>query len=130
MYKFGKKSKERLEECDPKIQEVFNELINYMDISIICGYRGKEEQNKAFNEGRSKLKYPESKHNKKPSLAVDAVPYPLDWDDRERFSYMAGMARMIAKSKGYDLRWGGDWDSDGTLKDNNFDDLPHFELKI
>jgi len=26
------------------------------------------------------------------------------------------------------LRWGGDWDSDKVFDDQNFDDLPHFEL--
>ena len=26
-------------------------------------------------------------------------------------------------------RWGGDWDQDWTVKDNMFDDFPHFELK-
>ena len=30
--------------------------------------------------------------------------------------------------KGIPLRWGGDWDVDTELKDNDFDDLPHFEL--
>ena len=26
------------------------------------------------------------------------------------------------------IRWGGDWDSDGEIKDNNFDDLVHIEI--
>jgi peptidoglycan L-alanyl-D-glutamate endopeptidase CwlK len=26
------------------------------------------------------------------------------------------------------IRWGGDWDSDDIFDDQNFDDLPHFEL--
>ena len=30
---------------------------------------------------------------------------------------------------GIDLIWGGDWDGDTDLNDNNFDDLVHFELK-
>ena len=29
---------------------------------------------------------------------------------------------------GVRLRWGGDWDSDLEVDDNDFDDLPHFEL--
>ena len=30
---------------------------------------------------------------------------------------------------GLKIRWGGDWDMDTQVKDNNFDDLPHFEIK-
>jgi hypothetical protein len=36
---------------------------------------------------------------------------------------MAIAAQMDVK-----LRWGGDWDQDTQVKDNNFDDLWHFEL--
>ena len=65
-----------------------------------------------------------------PSLAVDVVPYPVDWQDRERMTYFAGFVMGIARVKfGISLRWGGDWDLDTDLKDNKFDDLPHFEIK-
>jgi hypothetical protein len=30
---------------------------------------------------------------------------------------------------GIKIRWGGDWDMDTETKDNNFDDLVHFEIK-
>jgi hypothetical protein len=30
---------------------------------------------------------------------------------------------------GINLRWGGDWDQDWEVKDNKFDDFPHFELR-
>ena len=26
------------------------------------------------------------------------------------------------------IRWGGDWDSDNIMKDQTFNDLPHFEI--
>ena len=57
------------------------------------------------------------------------APYPLDWDDRERFQYFAGFVLGTAKQLNLDIRYGGDWDSDNDLKDNNFDDLVHFEIK-
>ena len=78
--------------------------------------------------GKSQLEYPKSRHNLVPSMAVDVCPYPIDWNDRERFSYFAGYVRGVAAGMGIDIRWGGDWDSDGEVKDNSFDDLPHFEL--
>jgi peptidoglycan L-alanyl-D-glutamate endopeptidase CwlK len=30
---------------------------------------------------------------------------------------------------GIKIRWGGDWDSDGDINDNRFDDLVHVEIK-
>lgn len=120
-YKYGKKSLERLSECRSDIQEVMLEAIKYMDLSILCGHRGEEEQNKAYDSGNSKLKFPRSKHNKYPSLAVDVVPYPVDWDNIERFKMMGYLILGIAKSKGIELTWGGNWTS---LKD-----YPHFEIK-
>ncbi len=43
-------------------------------------------------------------------------------------TYFAGLVRGIAVSWGVKIRWGGDWDMDGDLKDNSFDDLVHFEI--
>jgi len=59
---------------------------------------------------------------------VDVAPYPIQWKDRERFHYMGGIVRGVASQMGVKVRWGGDWDSDGEIKDNNFDDLVHIEL--
>ena len=75
------------------------------------------------------MKFPDGNHNKKPSKAIDVAPYPIDWDDRERMTYFAGYVKGIAMMLGIPIRWGGDWNSNNDLKDNNFDDLPHFELR-
>ena len=42
---------------------------------------------------------------------------------------MGGMIRGIAKQLNVPVRWGGDWDSDGDIKDNGFDDLVHIEIR-
>ena len=124
MYKFGKRSKQRLEGVDPRLVEVLNEAIKLMDLTIIEGLRSQERQEQLLKEGATKVKY--SKHLK--GLAVDLAPYPIDWKDRDRFHYMGGMLNAIGHMKGYDVVWGGDWDDDGETKDNNFDDLVHVEL--
>ena len=72
--------------------------------------------------------YPNSKHNKLPSKAVDVAPYPIDWNDPDRFYHFAGYVRGIAEGMGIKIRWGGDWNGNFDLKDQNFYDLPHFEL--
>jgi peptidoglycan L-alanyl-D-glutamate endopeptidase CwlK len=129
MASFGKKSQERLNTCDPRLVELFEEVVEHFDCTVIQGYRDEVEQNKAFEDGFSKLKYPQGSHNKYPSLAVDIAPYPIDWKDRDRFHLFAGFVKGIASQMGLNIRWGGDWNSDTHTKDNNFDDLPHFEVR-
>ena len=129
MASFGKKSQERLNTCDPRLVELFEEVVEHFDCTVIQGYRDEAEQNKAFEDGFSKLKYPKGSHNKYPSLAVDIAPYPIDWKDRDRFHLFAGFVKGIASQMGLNIRWGGDWNSDTHTKDNNFDDLPHFEIR-
>jgi peptidoglycan L-alanyl-D-glutamate endopeptidase CwlK len=128
MPKFGKKSKQRLETCDKKLQEVFNEVIKTVDCSVLEGHRDKTRQNKLYDEGKTKVKHPNGRHNRLPSNAVDCVPYPVDWSDRERFTLFAGFVLGIARSKGINLRWGGDWNQNWEVNDNKFDDFPHFEV--
>jgi len=129
MPKFSKKSKAKLNTCDKRLIELFNKVVKKFDCTIIEGHRSKDRQNKLFDEGKSKLQYPNGKHNATPSMAVDVAPYPIDWNDRERFTYFAGYVIGIAYQMGLKIRWGGDWDMDTQVKDNNFDDLPHFEIK-
>ena len=128
MYKFGSRSKKHLVTLDERLQKVLNEVIKYVDCSIIEGHRSAKRQDKLFEEGRTKVKYPNGRHNANPSRAVDVVPYPIDWDDRERFHLFAGFVIGIAKSMEINLRWGGDWNMNFEVDDNNFDDFPHFEL--
>ena len=126
---FGKSSKKRLSTCDDRLQKVFNEVIEHVDCSVLCGHRGKDDQNKAYKEGKSKAKYPNGRHNRQPSLAVDVSPYPIDWDDLERQTLFAGFVLGIAKQMGIDLIWGNDWDGDFETKDTGLKDYPHFEIR-
>jgi len=125
---FGSRSRANLSECDPRLQEVFNAVINTVDCTIFTGYRDQKTQDDLYHQGKSKLKFPHSKHNQKPSMAVDAAPYPIDWKDRERATLFAGFVMGVATGLGVKLRWGGDWDGDWEVNDNNFDDLWHFEI--
>lgn len=129
MPKFGKRSKERLATCEKDLQLVFNEVIKYVDCSVLEGHRGESRQNSLYEDGKTKVRYPNGRHNASPSRAVDVTPYPVDWDDRERQTLFAGFVLGVANQMGIKLRWGGDWDQDFEVKDNRFDDFPHFELK-
>lgn len=118
MYYFNEKSRQKLETVHPKIQKIVNEVIKIYDFSIIWGYRGKELQDKFYNMGTG-LKWPTSKHNTEPSLAVDVAPYPIDWQNEKEFVILAGLILAEAKKQGIDLVWGGLW-----LRR----DLGHFQL--
>ena len=128
MAKFGKKSKMVLSTCEKDLQKVFNEVIKHVDCSVIEGHRSEKRQNELFEKGFTKVKYPNGRHNSYPSRAVDVDPYPIDWDDRERFHLFAGFVLATARSMGITLRWGGDWNMNFQVDDNKFDDFPHFEL--
>ena len=129
MPKFGKSSKFKLLSCDYRLQDVFKEVIKYVDCSVLEGHRKQERQDELFKNGKTKVKYPNGRHNADPSRAVDVVPYPIDWDDRERFHLFAGFVLGIARSMGIKLRWGGDWNMNFEVDDNKFDDFPHFEIR-
>ena len=132
MPKFGKTSRERLATCDERLQKVFNEVIKTYDCTVTCGQRGEEDQNKAYNEGRSKVKYPHGKHNGSPSKAIDVYPYPINFKSYQRMCQFAGFVIGIAKSMDIDLIWGRDWHSQWYTKDKNttsLKDYPHFEIK-
>ena len=131
MPSFGKTSQSRLATCHPDLQRLMEAVVEKYDISIICGYRSQEEQERAFLEGRSKARFGESKHNSWPSKAVDVVPWPFcvaDWQDSNYFSHMAGYIKAVADGMGIRIRWGGDWNMDRRSSNETFLDLPHFEL--
>lgn len=121
-------SEARLAGCDPRLRALFDDVLQICDCTIVSGRRGEEEQNELHRAGKSQLRYPDSKHNACPSLAVDAAAYPIDWKDRERATLFAGLVLGMAAARGLALRWGGDWDRDWQVSDNGFDDLWHFEI--
>jgi peptidoglycan L-alanyl-D-glutamate endopeptidase CwlK len=116
------------------LQILCDTVLHYVDCSIIKGHRGKEEQNDAFHRGDSKLKWPLSKHNHIPSLAVDLSIYPIDMANTARNYWFGGFVLGVAKIlhniglMHYDIRWGGDWDRDNDFSDQTLNDLCHFEL--
>ena len=134
-YKYGKKSKLILSGADLSLQEIFNFAIKLglIDISILESHRDKATQNKLFKQGKSKVKWPDGKHNKKPSMAVDACPFV---NGKASFDYnhcifLAGIICTIGKFFGYSVRWGGNWDNDGEpISDQDFQDLIHYEIKV
>ena len=104
MPKFSKRSLSKLATCDKRLQDIMNEVIKYVDISIISGERTSLEQDLLYERGFSKVKFPYSKHNHSPSLAVDVAIWNkskphIRWYDREQIIYLAGFIIAIAELK-------------------------------
>lgn len=78
-YRFSASSLEKLNELDPRLQELAHLMMSkqVMDFAVICGHRNESEQNAAFYKGKSKLKFPQSKHNSLPARAYDRVLFPF-----------------------------------------------------
>lgn len=124
MYKWGKTSKDRLATCDKRLQDLANMMLarSSFDLTITCGYRTEQEQNEAFEKGKSRARFGQSKHNIFPSKAIDICPYPINWDCKDpRWQEMALNAMWCAGKLGFEIAWGGSFKS--------IKDLPHFELK-
>ena len=148
MPSFGRGSKQQLSTCHVLLQRLFERVVLEVDCVVIKGHRGELEQNRAADEGKSKLRWPNGNHNKYPSLAVDVAPYDVtlkgvNWKtnvldagklDKEglanlcRFYHFAGVVKGFAQMMGLRIRWGGDWDGDNYFNDQTFNDLVHFEI--
>jgi len=141
MNSYSNSSKERLKECHRDLQLIFSTVLQSWDHTILTGHRDREEQNKKFVSGLSQVQWPNSKHNSRPSIAVDVSPYPIpkNWgagnrDEYEKFRYFAfyvlGVADILLQLGYIDhaLRWGGDWNMNLDVSDQTFNDLVHFEL--
>lgn len=138
MASFSATSRQRLETCDPRLQQLFQDVVKSYDCTILQGKRTEAEEADHLAAGRSHTHH--SKHVYPigaPALAVDVAPWPLTWPDPKakdyvkvvaRFYHFAGFVRGVAGGLGLRIRWGGDWDGDLIFVDQTFDDLPHFEL--
>lgn len=145
----GKTSNTRLDTCDVRIQRVFREVITRLpwtdpvsgiiidDMTIIEGHRNEERQNYAFEQGFSKKRWPDGKHNTIPAMAVDAAPYHpqrphIHWSDIDEMEAFSRLVLAVADELEVPMRWGADWDRDGVRGDLDPDetllDGPHYEL--
>ena len=125
MPQFSQNSYAKLDSCDSRLRRVMERAIKLvpldLDFTILEGHRGQQAQDAAFEQGKSQLKWPNGNHNKYPSLAVDVAPYPIDWNNKERFYLLATYIFKAAYIEGVDIKWGGHWP--------HFKDLPHWEVK-
>jgi len=133
MYKFSEKSLENLSECDCLLQTLAHNVmgLQLFDFGISTGHRGKERQNALYNTGKTRLRFPASKHNITPSRAFDFFLWERDhinWKNEEAWYMAVGVFRGMGKFFRIPIRVGADWDGDFNTEDQSFHDLGHIEL--
>lgn len=130
MYKYSDFSLENLASVHPELKKLFYRVLLHRDHRILCGHRGEEDQNRAYNTGKSTLSWPNSKHNTFPSIAIDVEPYPPPTGARAMWEWAnwVGFVQAIAAELGIKVKNGMDWDQDLDLDDTSFVDAYHFEL--
>lgn len=138
-YSLSQRSISNLRGVHPDLVAVVHRAIEIteQDFMVIEGVRTQERQDKLWAQGRTKpgsivtwTKDASSHGIGKDGYghAVDICPFPVDWNDISKFDaiYVAMMA--AAQELGVRLRYGGDWDMDGKLRERGETDSPHFEL--
>ncbi len=131
MNSFGRNSRKHLCTVDARLQRIAYRVLRIKDHSIIQGHRNKTDQDIAFANGHSQLLWPLGKHNKRPSAAMDVQTYPRPVSEdalREEQVYLLGIYKGVGQEQGIPIRTGADWDNDGEISDNGWDDLFHIEL--
>lgn len=131
---FGEESKKQLATCHSDLQLIANDAIQYVDFSILEGFRDKIHQDADYAKGVSKLKWPNGRHNKNPSDAFDFAPYPIDWSNKvtalARFLFIAGIIWVCAVRRGIKIRFGWDWNKNLDPRDETFLDWGHVERDV
>lgn len=144
--------REKLEMADGRLITLIDSVDEGFPCDVLESVRGYVQQVKNVSAGVSKTF--DSKHllvdkdgNKirDKAWAVDVAPLPLKWPKRPRptatdyalrewskdlalFYYFGGYVLDRARALDIPIRWGGDWDNDRNIQEQNFDDLVHFEL--
>lgn len=111
---------ERIKSLTPDMQSAVRKLLNYayqigLDARVIQGTRTRQEQQKLFDEGKTKAQPGQSYHNLK--LAVDIGIFRYDGD----YVYDNDVCLELLGKKAlkFGLRWGGFW---------SHPDTPHFQM--
>ena len=116
-------------ECALKLADAHPDLVKwylekvkprFADAHISWSFRDKDSQEQAFLDGKSKLHFPNSKHNQVPALALDLFQLDIHGLALWRWGYFRDISDMAAVDAD-PILWGGLWKSIG--------DSDHFQLK-
>ena len=128
-YKFSKRSQSNLNSCNEQLIKLCHDVIQFIDFTIIEGYRSKHKQYVLYANKKTQLDGINhiSNHNYLPSLAVDVIPYeknhnPFDGSEKSELMFYRLYRQFFISSQKLNIpiNWGGFW---------SFKDYPHIELR-
>ena len=129
-FNFSKRSLRNMDGVHPDLQQVLHTALGLgvIDFVVIQGVRTQAEQDRLYAQGRTEpgpvvTWTRNSKHLVQDDgwgHAVDVVPYPTFFDDREAFYTLGGVIQSAASLEGKSLRWGESFRNT---------DLPHWEVR-
>lgn len=135
-YTLGKRSRKRLQGVDKRLVAVVERaiVVTEQDFAVIEGLRTLKRQKYLKRKGFSWTL--NSKHLT--GRAVDLAPWvivdgrgKIDWNDHKKFEQIYRAMFTAAAELGVVLRWGGDWNRNGSSRDEvrrGTYDGAHFEL--
>lgn len=130
MFKFSRRSKDRMKGIDPRLIQLFDRIIKVSPIDIgipqDAGLRTPRRQKELFNLGKSKCDGIHNISKHQTGKAIDFYAYingKASWD-RVHLAIISGCAFAIAADMGIKIKWGAKFGS------NNFHgwDSGHIEL--
>jgi peptidoglycan L-alanyl-D-glutamate endopeptidase CwlK len=101
------------------------------EVVVLEGVRTKERQMQLYAQGRTAPgpKVTWTMHSTHFSgRAVDIAPYPINWNDVDRFITLGLEVYHASDELSIPIRWGYDWDGDRNLREKGESDGPHYEL--
>jgi hypothetical protein len=117
---------DKLATAHPKLNLWFLILKNHFPSAHIAwAFRGQADQDKAFAEGKSRLRWPRSKHNNMANGVPQSLALDLFFLENGAAKWDIDAYRQIAEwseNDSYPIKWGGSW--------KRFKDNPHFELTL
>lgn len=127
-FALGKQSLHRLRGVHPLLVGVVVRAIRITsaDFTVYEGVRSLARQMELFDSGRSRTM--NSRHLTGHAVDLPAYRHGVPVWDSVLAQPIANAMLQASKECGVTLRWGGDWDMDGSQDDESFRDLVHFEL--
>lgn len=134
MFTLSDRSLKRLEGVNDDLVKIVKLAIRRTPVDFgvawCGGFRTPEEQNQLFKDGYSQKDGYEKLSRHQFGDAVDLQVYVGGAVvQNEKMQYIvAGVMFACASELDIKIRFGGDWNMNGDVRDNKFNDLYHFEL--
>lgn len=133
-FMLSERSLNRLKDVNPNLINLCLLAIKRSPIDFGIAYQGghrtAEEQNQLFKDGFSQRDGYEKQSNHQTGNAIDINVFVDSKmiENKEMLCVVAGVFFACAAEMGIKIRWGLDWNQNGDIRDNKFNDQYHIEL--